>query len=78
MPKRYSRKLACYVANKRTIYVSDREVLCNPRVILHEFYHHLRTAADAKHKGTEKYANNFAKEFVEAYKSISNAYAVES
>jgi len=78
MPKGYSKKPACYVAKTRTIYVSEGEVLRNPRVILHEFYHHLRTVGDEKHKGTEKYANKFAKEFIEAYKSISNAQAVEN
>jgi hypothetical protein len=45
-------------------------VFREPFVVLHEFYHHLRTALDRKHRGTEKYADEFAREFIEAYKSI--------
>lgn len=66
MPKRYSKKLACYVAKKRTIHVSNREALHNPHVILHEFYHHLRNLTDAQ-KGIEKYAEKFAKKYLHAY-----------
>jgi hypothetical protein len=67
MPKRHGKDAGCYVASKKTIYVSDRDNLYNPYLILHEFYHHLRTT-DKKHKGTEKYANRFAEEYVETYK----------
>ncbi len=66
MPKRHSKKLACYVAKKRTIHVSGREALYNPRVILHEFYHHLRSFSDAQ-RGIEKYAEKFAKNYLLAY-----------
>jgi len=66
MPKRYSKKLACYAAKKRTIHVSNRETLHNPHVILHEFYHHLRNLTDAQ-KGIEKYAEKFAKKYLQAY-----------
>jgi hypothetical protein len=69
MPKRYSKKPACYVAKKRTIHVSDREVLSNPRVVLHEFYHHLRNFKDA-HGGIEKYAQRFAENYLQAYRII--------
>jgi len=61
----------CYTGKNQTIYVRDSEVLKEPFVILHEFYHHLRTSVDKKHKGTEKYANTFAKEFIEAYRSLN-------
>jgi hypothetical protein len=72
MPKRYSKNPACYVSKNRTIYVSRREILWNPHVILHEFYHHLRSVTDA-HGGIEKYANKFAKNYLEAYqKAITN------
>ena len=71
MPKRYSKNPACYVAKKRTIYVSCREILWNPHVILHEFYHHLRRVSDAQ-AGVEKYANNFAKNYLEAYRKITS------
>lgn len=67
MPKRYSRNPACYVAKRRTIHVSHREILSNPYVILHEFYHHLRNVSNAQ-GGIEKYANSFAKEFIRDYR----------
>ena len=70
MPKRYSKKLACYVARKQTIHVSCREVLYHPRVILHEFYHHLRNFADAQ-RGIEKYAEKFAENYLQAYRIIA-------
>jgi len=73
MPKRHSRKLACYVAEKRTIHVSGREVLHNPHVILHEFYHHLRNVANAQ-KGVEKYAEKFAKNYLEAYRIVAGRH----
>ncbi len=66
MPKRYSKNPACYVHKNRTIHVSRQEILKNPHVILHEFYHHLRSAKNAQ-AGIEKYANTFAKNYLEAY-----------
>jgi len=70
MPKRYSKNPACYVAKKRTIHVSRREILWNPHLILHEFYHHLRRETDAQ-GGTEKYADKFAKNYLEAYQKTT-------
>ena len=70
MPKRYSKKPACYVMKKQTIHVSDREVLHNPCVILHEFYHHLRASTDAQ-GGIEKYAEKFVKDYLQAYRIIA-------
>ena len=67
MPKKYSKKVGCYVAKTKTIHVMNQEKLEEPFVILHEFYHHLRTQ-DGKHRGTEKHANKFAEEFIEAFK----------
>lgn len=58
----------CYSAKTQTIHVLNRDSFKDPYVILHEFYHHLRTSIDKKHKGTEKHANEFAKEFLKAYK----------
>ncbi len=71
MPKRHSRKLACYAAKKRMIHVSGREALYNPRVILHEFYHHLRNCSDAQ-RGIEKYAEKFAENYLQAYVRTHN------
>ena len=70
MPKRYSRNPACYVAKNRTIHVAKGEILWNPHVILHEFYHHLRRETDAQ-GGIEKYADKFAKNFIDAYKQTT-------
>jgi len=66
MPKRHTGRAGCYLASKATIYVSDRERLFDPRIILHEFYHHLRTKG-RKHRGTEKHANKFVRGFIAAY-----------
>ncbi|MEM3090481.1 MAG: hypothetical protein QXW17_01825 [Candidatus Bathyarchaeia archaeon] len=40
-----------------------------PFIILREFYHHLRTFG-GKHKGTEKNADKFAREFIETYENF--------
>ena len=72
LPKgRKKKTLGCYNAKKKTILVLNSDTLKEPFIILHEFYHHLRTALDAKHKGTEKYADEFSKEFIQAYKSLA-------
>jgi len=61
----------CYTPKDATISVLNSDVIGNPFVIIHEFYHHLRTSVDKIHKGTEKNADKFAREFIEAYKSAS-------
>jgi hypothetical protein len=66
MPKRSGGKAGCYVSATKTIHVTSEERLYNPFVILHEFYHHLRTQG-GKHRGTEKHANKFAQEYIAAY-----------
>jgi len=66
MPKRHRGRAGCYLASKATIYVAGRERLFDPRIILHEFYHHLRTRG-GRHRGTEKHANKFVREFIAAY-----------
>jgi hypothetical protein len=72
LPKGRKKKLlGCYNGKHKTISVLNSEVLKDPLIILHEFYHHLRTNLDGKHRGTEKYANEFAKEFIQAYRSAS-------
>ena len=72
LPKRNRRKaLGCYNGKKRTISVLNSDTLKDPFVILHEFYHHLRTSSDAEHRGTEKYADTFAKEYLAAYRTIA-------
>jgi hypothetical protein len=68
---RKKRALGCYTPKDKTIAILNSDVLKEPFIVLHEFYHHLRTTADAKHKGNEKYADNFAKGFIEAYKRLA-------
>jgi len=70
MPKRYSKNPGCYVHKNRTIHVLCRDMLYNPHVILHEFYHHLRNVTNAQ-GGIEKYADGFAKDYLKAYKQIT-------
>ena len=70
LPKgRRAKAYGCYMPKDETISVLNSDVMGNPFVILHEFYHHLRTTVDKKHKGTEKNADKFAMEFIEEYKS---------
>jgi hypothetical protein len=72
LPKRRrSKALGCYNAKGGAISVLNSDVLKDPFVILHEFYHHLRTRGDEKHRGTEKYADAFAREYVEVYRSFA-------
>ncbi len=62
----------CYTSKNETISVLNSDVIQNPFVILHEFYHHLRSkAVDKMHRGTEKNADRFALEFIEAFKAYS-------
>jgi hypothetical protein len=73
MPKRFVGKAGCYVSGSKMIHVASMERLYDPFVILHEFYHHLRTHV-GKHRGTEKHANKFAQEYIVAFnQSFSNS-----
>jgi len=73
MPKRSGGKVGCYVSGTKMIHVASMERLHDPFVILHEFYHHLRTQG-GKHRGTEKHANRFAQEYIAVYShSFSNS-----
>lgn len=61
----------CYTSKNQTISVLSSDFLGNPFVILHEFYHHLRSkSVDRQHKGTERNADRFAVEFLLAYQSV--------
>ena len=62
----------CYTSRTQTISVQNSDILINPFVIIHEFYHHLRSkGADKQHRGTEKNADKFAVEFIDAYNKAS-------
>jgi hypothetical protein len=60
---------AVYVQKERRIYVINSDIFYNPFIVLHEFYHHIRTRAGV-HRGSEKYANMYAQSFVDSYKRL--------
>lgn len=68
LPKgRKTKTLGCYSTKQSIIMVQNRDSLTDPYLILHEFYHHLRTNIDNKHLGTEKNADKFAIEYIAEY-----------
>ena len=69
MPKRDVKHQGCYVVRNKTIHVANRENLYNPYIIIHEFYHHLRTSGTT-HRGTEKNADKFAREYIATYYTL--------
>jgi Zn-dependent peptidase ImmA (M78 family) len=60
---------AVYVKNENRIYALNSDIFYNPFVVLHEFYHHLRSRGGV-HRGSEKNANMYAKRFIEAYSKV--------
>jgi hypothetical protein len=73
LPKGHTRNsYGTYCGKDQTICVLDSEIFGNPFVILHEFYHHLRSkSVDRQHKGTEKNADKFAVEFIREYQAAA-------
>jgi hypothetical protein len=72
LPKgRKKNVFGCYTSRDETISVLNSDTIGNPFVILHEFYHHMHTSIDKKHKGTEKNADRFANEFIQEYKAAN-------
>jgi Zn-dependent peptidase ImmA (M78 family) len=64
----------CYSPKNATISVLNSDILGNPFVILHEFYHCLRSkSVDKQHKGTEKNADKFAMEFLREYEAAAKS-----
>ena len=61
---------AVYSTRRKEILAAKREYLYNPFVMIHEFYHHLRSRS-GRHRGTEKDADKFAMGFIEAYKRLA-------
>lgn len=61
---------AVYSARRKEILAARREFLYDPFTILHEFYHHLRYFGD-DHRGTEKFADRFAIDFIMAYRRVA-------
>ena len=60
---------AVYVVQEKKIYVLNSEIFYNPFVILHEYYHHIRSKFGT-HRGSEKHANMYAQQFIDSYMSI--------
>ncbi len=66
LPKGHRSAYGCYVAGKKTIYLRSSREYRDPFIVLHEYYHHLRTYL-GKHRGTEKHANRYALESIKLY-----------
>lgn len=68
---------AVYVVQEKKIYASSSEIFYNPFVVLHEYYHHIRSKLGT-HRGSEKHANMYAQQFIDAYihvmKKLNQAY----
>ena len=58
---------AVYSVGRREILAARREYLYDPFVMIHEFYHHLRSSS-GRHRGTEKQADRFALDYIGAYR----------
>jgi len=60
---------AVYVQRESRIYCINSDIFYNPFIVLHEFYHHIRTKGGI-HRGSEKHANMYAKSFIISYNKI--------
>lgn len=60
---------AVYVVREKKIYASNSEIFYNPFVVLHEYYHHIRSKLGT-HRGSEKHANMYAQQFIDAYMQV--------
>ena len=67
------RVAAVYSVQRREIRAANREYLYDPFVMIHEFYHHLRSTS-GKHRGTEKQADKFALDYIAAYRRLTTAW----
>ena len=71
LPKRHKTNvLGCYSARDKTISVLNSDMLSQPSVIIHEFYHHIRIDLDQKHRGNERNAREFAQDYIDEYKTM--------
>ena len=73
LPKGHKNNVyGCYTPKDTTISLLNSDMLGNPFVVLHEFYHHLRSkSVDKQHKGTEKNADKFAVAFLKEYEAAA-------
>ena len=66
----------CYTAKTQTIAVLNSDILVNPFVVLHEFYHHIRSkGVDRMHRGTEGNADKFAMTFIAEFQATAKHQA---
>lgn len=63
---------AVYMPAKKKIYALNSDILCNPFVILHEYYHHIHSKLGV-HRGSERHANMYACEFINSYTRIAGS-----
>ena len=70
--KRHRKVLAVYVHKERRIYVSKSDLLRDPFVILHEFYHHLRASQTPRNAQVEKSADSFAIAYIRKFQQDSS------
>ncbi|WP_455369592.1 hypothetical protein [[Eubacterium] cellulosolvens] len=54
----------CYIERKKTIVFANSEIIRNPLVVLHEFYHHMISSVTLKGGGTDKNAERFVRRFL--------------
>jgi len=69
--KRHRKVLAVYVHKEKRIYVSTSNLLRNPFIILHEFYHHLRASQIPKNAQVERRADSFALAYLRDFQQYS-------
>ncbi len=67
---------AIYSLRRREILAARREYLYDPFVMIHEFYHHLRSTS-GRHRGTEKQADKFSGEFIAAYQRMAQRISTQ-
>jgi hypothetical protein len=60
---------AVYVVQEKKIYALNSEIFYNPFVVLHEYYHHIRSKRGT-HRGSEKHANLYAQDFIDSYMKV--------
>jgi hypothetical protein len=79
LPKGHQRTaFGTYNGQTQTICVLNSDTFGNPFVILHEFYHHIRSkSVDRQHRGTEKNADKFAIDCLQQYQLAAAKAAAE-
>lgn len=60
---------AVYVPKEKRIYALNSDIFYNPFVMLHEYYHHIRSRLGT-HRGSERHANLYAKGFIDSYNKV--------